>query len=222
MLMKNSRLLIIESNELTRIGMCAVLSEEPELDIVGDTGDVDEALTLFESVKPELVLMDLMMPDCRGMELCRRMRENNESVKLFLISDCCDHQCLVDAFMLGVEGYVVKDIGKDELVSSIKQVLEGKTVMAPEVAEHVVEHLRDGGASGQPQHRIDTLSTQERRVLELVARGKSNRQVAEELQLSEKTVKNYFSSVLSKLSANRRTEAAVMYWEYQKTLTVAT
>lgn len=214
------RLLIIDANELTRLGIIAALGECPELEIVGDCGTMEEAVTRFEAERPDLIVMDVMLPGCDGLSLCQRVRESGASTKLFLVSSCADHECLLKAFSFGVEGYVLKEISRDELVHSVRQVLTGKTVMAPQVAEQVVEHLREGGRQ-QQRHRIETLSTQERRVLELVAKGMSNRQVAEMLELSEKTVKNYFSSVLSKLSANRRTEAAAMYWEYQNRLASA-
>ncbi|GHB89908.1 response regulator [Cerasicoccus arenae] len=211
----STRLLIIEETELTRIGMRSLINQYPEFSIVGEAVDKKSAFDLYDKLQPDLVLMDMMHPDCSGLDICRHIRKSDKPAKLFLISSCCDHDSMIEAFSLGVEGYLLKDTCCSDLIQAMRDVVEGKTVMAPAVAEQVVEHMRSGSPQ-QQTHLIDSLSTQERRVLELVAKGLSNRQVAEELGLSEKTIKNYFSSVLGKLSANRRTEAAAMYWEYQK------
>lgn len=212
-----AKLLIVDKNELTRIGICAVLAQYDDLEVVGDAGDSETALALVQAHKPDLVLLDLMLPDCGGLGLCRDIRKVCQSAKIFVVSDCDDQQCMIQAFSFGVEGYLQKNVSQHELMDAIRRVLGGKAVIAPSIAEIVVEHLRDGGRS-QSRHSVDLLSSQERRVLELVSKGMSNRQVADELKLSEKTVKNYFSSVLNKLSANRRTEAAAIYWEYQQNL----
>jgi len=217
---KKQRLLIIDANDLTRLGIIAALEKSPQLEVIGDFADKNDALEFLHREQPDMVIMDVMLPDCGGIELCQTIRDSKPSTKLFLISSCTDQECLLKAFSFGVEGYVFKEVTQEELVSSVLQVLSGKTVMAPAVAEQVVEHLREGGKQ-QQRHRIEALSTQERRVLELVAKGMSNRQVADALKLSEKTIKNYFSSVLSKLSANRRTEAAAMFWEYQNRMVSA-
>ncbi|WP_309399035.1 response regulator transcription factor [Cerasicoccus maritimus] len=212
------RILIVEGVELTRIGLRTLLTERTDYEIVAETGDPDEAQSLYNETKPDLVIMDSMLPDCRGLEFCRNVKAAEHPAKLFLISSCTDRGCLIDTFSLGVEGFVLKDVTSEDLLLSLSQVVAGKSVLAPEIAECVVEHMRSGSGkgSGQHAHEIESLSVQERRVLELVARGKSNRQVADQLGLSEKTVKNYFSSVLSKLNANRRTEAAAMFWDYQQ------
>ncbi|WP_269536997.1 LuxR C-terminal-related transcriptional regulator [Cerasicoccus fimbriatus] len=214
--MTPKKILIIEGVELTRIGLRTLILEKTEHEIVGEVGSADEAKALYDQTSPDLVIMDTMLPDCSGLSICRYIKESAKPAKLFLISSCPDRQCMIEAFSLGIEGYVLKDISSSELIDSLIQVLAGKPVLAPEIAECVVEHMRSGKGSGQHAHEIDSLSVQERRVLELVAKGMSNRQVADQLGLSEKTVKNYFSSVLSKLNANRRTEAAAMFWDYQQ------
>ncbi|WP_309386309.1 response regulator transcription factor [Cerasicoccus frondis] len=216
--MSPTQILIIEGVELTRIGLRTLITERTDYEIVGEVGDIDAAQSLYDQLTPDIVLMDAMLPDRSGLEFCRYVRDSAKPAKLFVISSSTDRHSLIEAFSLGVEGFVLKDISGDELIQSLKQVLAGKPVLAPEIAECVVEHMRAGGGrgSGQHAHEIDSLSVQERRVLELVARGMSNRQVADKLNLSEKTVKNYFSSVLSKLNANRRTEAAAMFWDYQQ------
>lgn len=209
------RLLLIEPNELTRIGLRTVINQCPGFEIVAEAEDQESALAAASKHSPDLIVIDITLPDCSGLEICRAVREAPNPPKLLLISSCGDHQCMIEAFSIGVEGYLLKDTHADELVRTLKDIMAGKTVLAPMVAEQVVEHMRAGNPRNR-NHQIDALSMQERRVLELVAKGKSNRQVADELHLSEKTVKNYFSSVLSKLSANRRTEAAAMFWEYQQ------
>jgi len=208
------RILLAESQEITRLGIRAALADNPAFTIVAETGDRAELKALLTEHHPDLVVMDLMLPDCGSVDLCREVRALQPGVKLLIVSACEDDQCLLDAFSLGVNGYLKKDATVSELVDGLTEVAAGGTALDPCLTNRVVESIRNEDER-TPKRLIDSLSRQERRVLMEVSKGRSNKQVADALALSEKTVKNYFSSVMRKLSVSRRTEAAALFWNHE-------
>lgn len=208
-----TRILIIEDHEVVRIGLRQLIEDNEDFEIAGEAGTCRDALEQFEKVKPDLVLLDLMLPDGSGVELCKRIRATGQEAKILVLTSCEDDRAIFDAFAQGIDGYILKNINGAEIISAIQDVSLGKSILDPSVTQHVVNHMRDAHQSRQ-EDLVDTLSAQERRVLEQVAKGLTNKEVAVALNLSEKTVKNYFSNVLGKLYATRRTEAAALYWSY--------
>lgn len=207
------KILIVEDHEVVRLGLRQLIEDNEEFEIAGEAGNCRDALQQYEASKPDLVLLDLMLPDGSGVELCRQFRAASHHAKILVLTSCEDDRCIFDAFAQGIDGYILKNINSAEIISAIRDVSKGKSILDPSVTAHVVNHMRDSHESKQ-EDLIETLSAQERRVLEQVAKGLTNKEVAVALNLSEKTVKNYFSNVLSKLYASRRTEAAALYWSF--------
>lgn len=208
-----TKILIVEDHEVVRIGLRQLIEDHEAFAIAGEAGNCRDALQQFEDSKPDLVLLDLMLPDGSGVELCRRFRASGHPAKILVLTSCEDDRAIFEAFAQGIDGYILKNINGAEIISAIQDVSMGKSILDPSVTQHVVNHMRDANQSKQ-EDLVETLSAQERRVLEQVAKGLTNKEVAVALNLSEKTVKNYFSNVLSKLYASRRTEAAALYWSY--------
>ncbi len=208
-----TRILIVEDHEVVRIGLRQLIEDSEEFTVVGEAGNCRDALAVYEETKPDIVLLDLMLPDGNGVELCGRLRQSTHQARILVLTSCEDDRCIFEAFSKGIDGYLLKNINGAEILSAIHDVSMGKSILDPSVTQHVVNHMRDANQSRQ-EDLVETLSAQERRVLEQVAKGLTNKEVAVVLKLSEKTVKNYFSNVLSKLYASRRTEAAALYWAY--------
>ncbi|MEO0795999.1 MAG: response regulator transcription factor [Verrucomicrobiota bacterium] len=210
-----TKVLIIEDHEVVRLGLRQIIGDFDEFNLVGEAGTCADALTVYQESQPDVVLLDLMLPDGSGLELCAKLRSFEHKSKIIVLTSCEDDRCIFDAFAQGVEGYLLKNANGESLVNALRDVMLGKTILDPSVTQHVVNHLRDEGQSKQ-EDLINTLSAQEKRVLEQVAKGLTNKEVAAVLSLSEKTVKNYFSNVLSKLYVSRRTEAAALYWQFNR------
>ncbi|MGE9294788.1 MAG: response regulator [Puniceicoccales bacterium] len=210
-----NRILLVEPIELLAIGVRTVVQQDSNFSIIAETADRCEAVALYNEHKPDLVLTDLMLPDGGGIDLCRELRKANPRVRIVVLSSCNDSQCMLDAFSLGVDGYLEKTATAEQLLNALREVAAGRMALDPSLTDHVVSMIRNESES-TPRRLIETLSKQERRVLVQVAKGQSNKQVADALELSEKTVKNYFSNVMKKLEVSRRTEAAAMFWNYEK------
>ncbi|WP_269538930.1 response regulator [Cerasicoccus fimbriatus] len=208
-----TKIIIVEDHEVVRIGLRQLISDCEEFEILGEAGNCRDAMEVYTKTKPDIVLLDLMLPDGNGVELCKRMRASDHRAKILVLTSCEDDRAIFDAFAQGIDGYILKNINGEAIISALQDVSAGKSILDPSVTAHVVNHMRDSNQSKQ-EDLVETLSAQERRVLEQVAKGLTNKEVAVELKLSEKTVKNYFSNVLSKLYASRRTEAAALYWSY--------
>ncbi|WP_309400397.1 response regulator transcription factor [Cerasicoccus maritimus] len=208
-----TKIIIVEDHEVVRLGLRQLIEDCEEFEILGEAGNCRDAMTVYEEKKPDLVLLDLMLPDGSGVDLCKKMRASSHRSKILVLTSCEDDRCIFDAFAQGIDGYILKNINGEAIISALHDVAAGKSILDPSVTQHVVNHMRDSSQSKQ-EDLVETLSAQERRVLEQVAKGLTNKEVASVLNLSEKTVKNYFSNVLSKLYASRRTEAAALYWSY--------
>ncbi|GHC06366.1 response regulator [Cerasicoccus arenae] len=206
-------IIIVEDHEVVRIGLRQLIEDNEDFEILGEAGNCRDALQLYDQVKPDLVLLDLMLPDGNGVELCSRMRASDHQARILVLTSCEDDRCIFEAFAQGIDGYILKNINGAAIISALQDVAIGKSILDPSVTQHVVNHMRDSHQSKQ-EDLVHSLSAQERRVLEQVAKGLTNKEVAVALNLSEKTVKNYFSNVLSKLYASRRTEAAALYWSF--------
>ena len=166
-----------------------------------------DALDAVQKSRPDIILLDIMMPGIDGIEVCRQIRSSHPEIKAIILTSFDDDEALFAAIMAGAAGYVLKQVTGQDLVAAIHHVASGGSLLDPSVTAKVMERLREG-APGEPDE-LKSLTAQERRILELVAEGLTNRQIGERLFLAEKTVKNYMSNVLSKLGLERRTQAAV-------------
>lgn len=210
---KRIRLLLVDDHEVVRAGLSALLAQHEELEVVGEAGTVAGALEVAEKVKPDVVLLDVRLPDGSGFEACRKLHQLTPPVRVIILTAFADEEIVMQAIGSGAEGYLLKEIDEQGLVRAIKEVAEGRSILDPAVTRRVMNRAKDGSGS-QPASKLDRLSTQERRVLELVAQGKTNKEIGLALGLSDKTVKNYLSNLMEKLQLSRRSSAAVFYVQH--------
>ncbi len=200
------RIFILDDHEVVRRGLRELLEAEADFEVVGEAGTAADALSRIPLSQADVAVLDVRLPDGDGVEVCRDIRSHPDGPACLMLTSFADDEALMAAVIAGAAGYVLKEIRGGDLVTSIRRVAAGESLLDPTLTARVIERLR----SGPPEdERIARLSDQERRVLALIAEGMTNRRIGEELFLAEKTVKNYVSNVLAKLGLTRRTEAAV-------------
>lgn len=203
--MDQIRVFLLDDHELVRRGLADLLGVESDLEVVGEANSVAEAMVRIPATQPDVAVLDVRLPDGSGVEVCRDIRSQMPDVKCLMLTSFSDDEALFDAIMAGASGYVLKEIRGHDLVDAIRQVAAGKSLLDPSLTQKVLERLRRGS---EEDERLAALSDQERRILELIGEGLTNRQIGEQMHLAEKTVKNYVSSLLAKLGMERRTQAA--------------
>jgi two-component system response regulator DevR len=204
------RVFLADDHEVVRRGVADLLEEEPDLTVVGQASTVAEALARIPAVRPDVAVLDVRLPDGNGVELCRELRSRMPELNCLMLTSYPDEQAMVDAIMAGAGGYVIKDITGMDLVSAVRTVGSGNSLLDNRAAAALMSRLRAGAEMPGP---LAGLSDQERTVLDLIGEGLTNRQIAERMFLAEKTIKNYVSRLLSKLGMERRTQAAVLATE---------
>lgn len=204
--MSKLRLVIVDDHIVVRQGLKGFLSLSDVFEIVGEGENGLDAVRLAETAKPDIILLDLMMPEMDGIEATRRIRLNNPDVKILILSSFGERHQVVPAVQAGASGYVLKDIAPEELISALKDAYEGKTPLSPDVAGKLMEQIKgpDGGNGG-----FGSLSEREKDVFKLIAHGLSNKEIAAELFISIVTVKTHVSRILSKLALEDRTQVAI-------------
>jgi two-component system response regulator DevR len=200
------RVFILDDHELVRTGLHSLLDDEEDMEVVGEAATAEAALTQIATLQPDVAILDVRLPDGNGIEVCREIRSLYPDVTCLMLTSFPDDEALYASVMAGAAGYVLKEIGGRDLVGDIRRVSRGASLLDPELTADLFERLRK---NQEIESRIASLTPQERRVLELIAQGRSNRQIAEDIFLAEGTVKNYVSKLLLKLGMQRRTEAAV-------------
>ena len=201
-----TRIFLLDDHEVVRRGLRDLLESEDDLVVVGEAGTAEEALTRIPPTRPDVAILDLRLPDGDGVEVCREVRSRHPDVRCLILTSFADDEALFQAIMAGAAGYVLKQVKALDLVDSIRRVDAGETLLDPKITERVLQRRR---REPEVDERLQRLSDQERRVLDLIAEGLTNRQIAERIHLAEKTVKNYVSNLLAKLDMQRRTQAAV-------------
>jgi DNA-binding NarL/FixJ family response regulator len=201
-----TRVFLLDDHEVVRRGLRELFEAEDDLTVVGEGATAEEALARVPSSKPDVAVLDVRLPDGDGVEVCRDLRSAMPELKCLMLTSYADDEALFSAIMAGASGYVLKQIRGSDLVSAVRRVAAGESLLDPSLTRQVMERLRGENVEDE---RLARLTTQERKILELIADGKTNRQIADELYLAEKTVKNYVSNLLSKMGFARRTEAAV-------------
>lgn len=194
------RILIVDDHEVVRAGLRALLGGIEGLEMVGEAGGVQEAVRQAARLAPEVILMDLRLSDGSGLDACREILSAAPRTRILFLTSYSDEQAIMATVLAGAAGYVLKDIGSSALVGAIRDAAAGRPILDPRIAEPVIGRVR----------RAEALSAQERRVLELVVQGRTNKEIAAALTLSDKTVKNYLSNALQKLGLQRRGEAAAL------------
>jgi len=217
--MKPIRLLLVDDHQVVRLGLRSLLSRHPDIEVVGEAGTMSAAVESADTLMPDLILMDVRLPDGTGFEACQRVRASRSLTRILFLTSFADERTVAECIRAGADGYLLKEIDEEALVSSIRKVASGQSILDPAVTRGVMEQLKQpgtqtGGAS------LEDLSPQERRVLALVAEGKTNKEIGLDLNLSEKTVKNYLSNLMAKLGMTRRSQAAAFYVQQSATRAV--
>ena len=202
-----NRVFIVDDHELVRRGLIELIDTEKDLSVVGQAGDVQEALVALATVITDVAVLDVRLPDGSGIELCREIRSLYPDVKVLILTSFLDDEALLGAVLGGANGYVIKDIKNLDLLEAIRKVAVGEVLLDTALISTVTNRLRK---VSNPASEIYELTDQEQRVLEHIGRGLTNRQIAESMFLAEKTIKNYVSSLLGKLGLERRTQAAAL------------
>lgn len=197
---------LLDDHEVVRRGVHELLSVEADILVVGEAGTAAEALVRIPATRPDVAVLDVRLPDGSGVEVCREIRSNDPGIRCLMLTSFADDEALFDAIMAGAAGYVLKAIRGTDLLSAVRDVAAGKSLLDPAATARVLERLRHGADRGDD--RLAGLTEQEKKILDLIGEGHTNRQIGERLHLAEKTVKNYVSSLLSKLGMERRTQAA--------------
>jgi two-component system, NarL family, response regulator DevR len=201
-----TRVFLLDDHEVVRRGLRELLEAEGDLVVVGEAGTADEALSRIPPTRPDVAVLDVRLPDGNGVEVCREVRSRHPEVQCLMLTSFADDEALFQAIMAGASGYLLKQIKGPDIVDAIRRVASGQSLLDPAVTRRVLERLRTGP---EEDERLASLTEQERRILELIAEGLTNRQIADRVHLAEKTVKNYVSNLLAKLGMERRTQAAV-------------
>jgi two-component system, NarL family, response regulator DevR len=197
---------LLDDHEVVRRGLRDLIDAEDDLQVVGEAGTADEALRRVPATRPDVAVLDVRLPDGNGVEVCRELRSQRPDLACLMLTSFSDDEALFDAIMAGASGYVLKQIRGTDLVDAVRRVGAGESLLDPLLTARVMERLRGGPSEDDG---LERLTDQERRILELLAEGITNREIGERLYLAEKTVKNYVSNLLAKLGMHRRTEAAV-------------
>ncbi|TXL91689.1 response regulator transcription factor [Streptomyces sp. NBC_01725] len=198
---------LLDDHEVVRRGVHELLAVEEDIEVVGEAGTAADALTRIPATRPDVAVLDVRLPDGSGVEVCREIRSQDESIKCLMLTSFSDDEALFDAIMAGASGYVLKAIRGDELLTAVRDVAAGRSLLDPVATARVLQRLREGNTP-KGDDRLAGLTEQERRILDLIGEGMTNRAIGERLNLAEKTIKNYVSSLLSKLGMERRSQAA--------------
>jgi DNA-binding NarL/FixJ family response regulator len=199
------RVLLVDDHEVVRSGVKALLQATEDIVVTAEAGSIREAVDEADRTRPDVVVMDVRLADGSGIEATREIRAKHPKTQVVMLTSFADDEALFSAIMAGAAGYVLKQIRGTDLVDAIRRVAAGESLLDPAVTARVLERLR---LEPKPDEGLEQLSEQERRILDLIAEGRTNRQISETIFLAEKTVKNYVSSLLAKLGMERRTEAA--------------
>ena len=201
------RILLVDDHEVVRVGIRALIDRQPGMEVVGEGGTVREAVSLVEQTAPDVVVLDIRLPGGNGLEACRQIKALRPETRIIVLTSYPDDEVLFDAIACGAEGYVLKQIGSDELILALERVGRGESLLDPSVTGQVFAKMREV-RQRERAHAFADLSAQEMQILARVAEGETNREIGAALQLSEKTVRNYVSIILSKLGLNSRAQAA--------------
>jgi DNA-binding NarL/FixJ family response regulator len=199
------KVFLLDDHEVVRAGIRGLLEADGNIEVVGEAGTAEEAIRRVPALRPDVAVLDVRLPDGDGVEVCRELRSRMPELRCLMLTSFADDDALFAAIMGGASGYMLKQIRGTDLVSAITRIGQGESLIDPALTKRVLDRLRSGP---QQDQRLARLSDQERRILDLLAEGLTNRQIAERLFLAEKTVKNYVSNLLTKLGMSRRTEAA--------------
>jgi len=199
------KVFLLDDHEIVRRGVRDMLEAEPDITVVGEAGTAESALARIPALRPDVAVLDVRLPDGDGVSVCREIRSRMPEVACLMLTSFGDDEALFDAIMAGAAGYVLKQIRGTDLIGAVRTVARGESMLDPEAASKVMARMRDQATKADP---LAGLTPQERKILELIGEGLTNRQIGERMFLAEKTVKNYVSALFAKLGMERRTQAA--------------
>jgi len=200
------RVFLLDDHEIVRRGIKELLEGEPDITVVGESGLAEEAIRRIPALRPDVAILDGRLPDGSGIDVCREVRSRDPEIKALILTSYDDDEALFSAIMAGAAGYVLKQVRGNDLVDMVRRVAAGQSTLDPSVTAQVLERVRNGPPVDK---ELEALTDQELRILDLIGTGLTNRQIATEMYLAEKTVKNYVSSLLAKLGLTSRTQAAI-------------
>ena len=200
------RVLIVDDHEVVREGLRSLLRRRSDMTVVGEADSVASAVEEAQRSQPDVVVMDVRLGDGSGVEACREIRAERPDTKVIMLTSYADDEAVFSSILAGASGYLLKQTRTQALADAIGRAMAGESLLDPAVTERVLERVRTAGSGKDDE--LSLLSEQERKILDLIAEGKTNKEIAQEVYLSDKTVKNYVSSILSKLNLHRRSEAA--------------
>lgn len=203
------RLFLLDDHEIVRRGLRELFETEDDLVVVGEAGTAEEALIRIPTTSPDVAVLDVRLGEGQadGVEVCREIRSAHPEIACLVLTSFADDEALFSAIMAGAAGYMLKQVRGNDLVDAVRRVAQGQSLLDPGVTARVLQRLRTPAA---PEDDLSSLTDQERRILDLIAEGLTNRQIGERMFLAEKTVKNHVTSLLAKLGVQRRTQAAVL------------
>ena len=207
------RVFLVDDHEVVRRGVAGLLSDEPDLEVVGEAGTVAEALVRVDAVRPDVAVLDVRLPDGNGVELCRELRSRRPELACLVLTSFTDEQAILDAVLAGAAGYVIKDVRGSDIAAAVRDVGSGRSLLDHRAAAVLMATLRTPPEAPDP---TADLTPQEHAVLELIGEGLTNRQIGDRLFLAEKTVKNHITRLLAKLGLERRVQAAVLATEVRR------
>jgi len=208
------RVMLVDDHEMVRVGLRTLLNQYPSVEVVGEAGSVASLHETVTQIKPDVLLLDIRLPDGNGLDACRQIQQSGLDIRIIILTSFADDNLISRAIQAGADGYLLKEIDGDGLVKAIETVASGNSILDPSVTKKVFAHFKNPEISTDPADKIHLLSAQELRVLALVAEGKTNKEIAQAMDLSDKTVKNYLSNLMDKLEMSRRSQAAAFFVQH--------
>jgi two-component system, NarL family, response regulator DevR len=212
--MTKIRLMLVDDHEVVRLGMRAAIELEPDIQIIGEASSGAEAVAKMPILDPQVILMDVRMQGMNGIEACREIKSNHPQAIILMITSYTDEDAIMASVLAGASGYLLKNVSRAELLKAIRQVASGQSLLSHDTTRHALKRMHTLSASGTPTPGNE-LTERERGVVALIARGYTNKQIAEQLCISEKTARNHVSNILEKLALSRRSEAAAYAVEHK-------
>src|SRR5437667_821860 len=207
------RLLIVDDHKVVRLGLYTLLSRNHGIEVVGEAGTATAAVAEAARLQPDVVVMDVRLPDGNGFEACRQIRKSQTDTRILFLTSFADEDIVLESIDAGGDGYLLKEIDEENLVRAIRDVAAGRSILDPAVTRRVLQRVKNTDTT-PTKARLGSLSAQERRVLALVVEGKTNKEIGLAIRLSDKTVKNYLSNILDKLQITRRSQAAAFFVQH--------
>ncbi|QTD96915.1 response regulator [Streptomyces cyanogenus] len=209
------RVFLLDDHEVVRRGVRDLLNDEPDIDVIGEAGTVEQALVRVPALRPQVAVLDVRLPDGDGVTVCRELRSRMPELACLMLTSFDDEEALLDSIMAGASGYVLKQIRGSDLVSAVRTVAAGQSLLDASATTRLMARLRGGGQEEEQPDGLQGLTEREREILALIGEGLTNRQIGQRLYLAEKTVKNHISRLLAKLGVERRIQAAVIATQVQ-------